>query len=58
MRVILFVVIILFLLLLDSNIIVYITTNLCNVNQDPRYKSKLETQDRDPRWGAQEGGPW
>ena len=38
------------LLLLDSNIIVYITTILCNVNQDPRCKSKLEAHYREPRW--------
>ena len=50
LRVILFVVIILFLLLLDSNRIVYITTILCNINQDPRCKSKLEAHDRDLRW--------
>ena len=37
------------LLLLDSNRIVYITTILCNINQDPRYKSKLKAHDRDPR---------
>ena len=38
LQVILFVVIILLLLLFDSNRIVYITTILCNINQEPRCK--------------------